>query len=61
LDEVAARQLARDLAEQLYAQIENDPLIGGSGAPLDPAASSLAVCHPSKCRLLKRRRSSQPT
>ena len=31
-------KLARDLAERLYAEIENDPLIGGTGAPLDPAA-----------------------
>ena len=31
-------KLALDLAERLYAQIENDPLIGGSGTPLDPAA-----------------------
>lgn len=30
-------KLARDLAELLHAEIENDPLIGGSGAPLDPA------------------------
>jgi DNA helicase HerA-like ATPase len=30
-------KLARELSEQLYAVIENDPLIGGTGAPLDPA------------------------
>jgi hypothetical protein len=29
-------KLARDLAELLHAEIENDPLIGGSGTPLDP-------------------------
>jgi hypothetical protein len=43
-------KLARDLAERLYAQIENDPLIGGSGAPLDPAAL-LRSSNPSKTRV----------
>ncbi|HTA89811.1 MAG TPA: hypothetical protein VK745_09560 [Polyangiaceae bacterium] len=43
-------KLARDLAERLYAQIENDPLIGGSGAPLDPAAL-LRSSDPGKTRV----------
>ncbi len=43
-------KLARDLAERLYAQIENDPLIGGSGAPLDPAAL-LRSSNPDKTRV----------
>ncbi len=30
-------KLARELSELLHAAIENDPLIGGSGTPLDPA------------------------
>ncbi len=30
-------RLARELSEQLYAVIQNDPLIGGTGTPLDPA------------------------
>jgi DNA helicase HerA-like ATPase len=30
-------KLARDLSERLHAEIENDPLVGGSGTPLDPA------------------------
>jgi len=30
-------KMAQDLGELLYAEIESDPLIGGSGAPLDPA------------------------
>lgn len=30
-------KLARELAELLHAEIESDPLIGGSGAPLDPS------------------------
>jgi len=43
-------KLARDLAERLYAQIENDPLIGGSGTPLDPAAL-LRSSNPGKTRV----------
>lgn len=31
-------KIARDLSELLHAQIGNDPLVGGSGTPLDPAA-----------------------
>lgn len=30
-------RIARDLSELLHAEIENDPLIGGSGTPLDPS------------------------
>jgi hypothetical protein len=30
-------KIARDLSELLHAEIENDPLVGGSGTPLDPA------------------------
>jgi DNA helicase HerA-like ATPase len=30
-------KLARGLSEQLYAIIENDPLIGSTGTPLDPS------------------------
>jgi hypothetical protein len=30
-------KLARELAELLHAEIESDPLLGGSGAPLDPS------------------------
>jgi len=43
-------KLARDLAERLYAQVENDPLIGGAGAPLDPAAL-LRSSNPGKTRV----------
>ncbi len=43
-------RLARDLGERLYAQIDNDPLIGGSGAPLDPAAL-LRSSDPGKTRV----------
>ncbi len=43
-------KLARDLAERLYAEIENDPLIGGTGAPLDPAAL-LRSSQPGKTRV----------
>lgn len=30
-------KLARELSELLHAEIENDPLIGGAGTPLDPS------------------------
>lgn len=43
-------KLARDLSELLYAEIENDPLVGGSGSPLDPAMLFNAQ-QPSKTRV----------
>lgn len=43
-------KLARELSELLHAEIENDPLIGGSGTPLDPSVLFRAA-DPSKTRV----------
>ncbi len=43
-------KLARDLAERLYAEIENDPLIGSSGTALDPGIM-LRASAPGKTRV----------
>lgn len=43
-------KLARELSELLHAEIENDPLIGGSGTPLDPSVLFRAG-HPGKTRV----------
>lgn len=43
-------KLARELSELLHAEIENDPLVGGSGSPLDPALLFKAT-NPSKTRV----------
>jgi hypothetical protein len=43
-------KLARELAELLHAEIENDPLIGGRGTPLDPSVLFRASA-PGKTRI----------
>ncbi len=43
-------KLARELSELLHAEIQNDPLIGGTGTPLDPSLLFRAS-DPSKTRV----------